>query len=123
MAETREHTHHSMDYIEIPVTDVAVAKAFYASAFGWSFNSYGPDYAGIKRLGGGGEVGGLRKEARPSEGQGPLVVLFSNNLELTLASVERFGGVITALPFDFPGGRRFHFKDPSGNELGVWANN
>ncbi len=64
MADTSEHTHHSIDYIEIPVTDVAAAKAFYASAFGCSFNAYGPDYAGIKRLGGSGEVGGLRKEAR-----------------------------------------------------------
>ena len=110
--------HHAIDYIEFPVVDMAVAQRFYADAFGWSFTAYGDEYAGIQ--GEGREVGGLRLEAQVARG-GPLVVLFSEDLEATLARVEAAGGVITTAPFDFPGGRRFHFTDPSGNELAVWA--
>ena len=110
--------HHAIDYIEFGVTDMAAAQAFYAGAFGWSFTAYGDEYAGIQ--GEGREVGGLRLEAQVARG-GPLVVLFSEDLEATLARVEAAGGVITTAPFDFPGGRRFHFTDPSGNELAVWA--
>jgi uncharacterized protein len=108
--------HHAMDYIEFTVTDMAAAKEFYGAAFGWEFNDYGPDYAGIKKEGG--EAGGLRLQETASTG-GPLVVLFSNDLDASLMSVRAAGGRITTEPFDFPGGRRFQFKDPSGNELAV----
>lgn len=123
MSETSEtgegtgHVHHAIDYIEITVRDVAEAKAFFTKAFGWAFRDYGPDYAGIQ--GAGKEAGGLCKgEAR---GGGPLVVLYSRDLDATVAAVEAAGSRIVKRPFAFPGGRRFHFADPSGNELAVWA--
>ncbi|MCA9701787.1 MAG: VOC family protein [Myxococcales bacterium] len=110
--------HHAIDYVEFAVTDLAVAKRFYGEAFDWQFTDYGPDYAGIQ--GEGREVGGLvRREGE--RGQGPLVVLFSQDLDASVAAVEAAGGTIVAPPFDFPGGRRFEFLDPSGNRLGVWA--
>jgi predicted enzyme related to lactoylglutathione lyase len=112
------HVHHAIDYIEITVTDVAAAKRFYGAAFGWTFNDYGPDYAGIQ--GQGREAGGLRQDASVRAG-GPLVVLYSRALDETLASVKKAGGRIVTEPFGFPGGRRFHFSDPSGNELAVWS--
>ena len=114
------HIHHEIDYIELAVIDMAESKRFYGAAFDWEFNDYGPDYAGIRR--GDGEAGGLRLESNVSTG-GPLVILYSENLDMTLASVREAGGRITKEPFDFPGGRRFHFQDPSGNELAVWSEN
>lgn len=117
-SESAAHQHHAIDYIELSVSDVAQAKRFYAAAFGWSFTDYGPDYAGIQ--GSGKEVGGLCKSQSVRAG-GPLVVLYSRALDATLASVRQAGGEVVKPPFDFPGGRRFHFCDPSGNELAVWS--
>lgn len=113
------HQHHAIDYIEFTVTDIAAAKQFYGEAFGWKFTDYGPDYAGIQKDGGG-EVGGLRQDSSVQTG-GPLVVLYSSDLEASLAQVRKAGGTITKPPFEFPGGRRFHFTDPSGNELSAWS--
>ena len=110
-------THHTIDYIEFTVRDLAASKRFYADAFGWEFNDYGPAYSGIR--GGDGEVGGLRP-GEPAPG-GPLVILYSDDLEASLAAVEAAGGAIAKPIFAFPGGRRFHFTDPSGNELAVWS--
>lgn len=109
---------HAIDYIELCVTDMARAKRFYADAFGWEFNDYGPEYAGIRKPDG--EAGGLRLVPEVVTG-GPLVILYSNDLEHSLESVRAAGGRITLEPFRFPGGRRFQFLDPSGNELAVWA--
>lgn len=114
-----EHRHHEIDYIEFEVTDMARSKRFYEAAFDWQFNDYGPGYAGIQKQQGG-EAGGLRVESEVSAG-GPLVILYSNDLETTLAQVREAGGQITKETYEFPGGRRFHFKDPSGNELAVWS--
>jgi predicted enzyme related to lactoylglutathione lyase len=115
--------HHAIDYIEFPVDDLAAAKRFYGDAFGWTFTDYGPDYAGIKHpIDAGEEVGGLNGAGVDGpRGDGPLVQLFSDDLEASLAAVEAAGGVIVVPPFGFPGGRRFHFTDPAGNTLGVWA--
>jgi predicted enzyme related to lactoylglutathione lyase len=113
------HQHHTIDYIELSVTDMAEAKRFYTEAFDWSFNEYGPDYAGIRKAGGG-ETGGLRRVEHVTRG-GPLVILFSGDLEASLRAVRDAGGQIVTEPFSFPGGRRFHFTDPAGNELAVWA--
>lgn len=112
--------HHTIDYVEIAAADLAASKAFYAAAFGWTFNDYGPGYAGIRTVDGEGEVGGLSAASTPSRG-GPLVLLYSDTLDATAAAVEAAGGAVTAGPYAFPGGRRFHFTDPSGNELGVWS--
>ena len=109
------HTHHAIDYIEITVTDMDAAKAFYTSAFGWSLTDYGPEYAGIG--GDGSEQGGLRLDAATE----PLVILYSDNLEATLEAVTEAGGTIAKPIESFPGGRRFHFTDPAGNELAVWS--
>jgi uncharacterized protein len=115
------HRHHTVDYIEIPVVDVAVAKEFYGSAFGWTFNDYGPDYAGIQDPArSGAEIGGLAKSDAVRVG-GPLVLLFSDDLDASVEAVVAAGGNVVNGPYAFPGGRRFHFADPSGNELGVWA--
>lgn len=116
------HEHHTIDYIEFTVLDLAEAKRFYGAAFGWTFQDYGPEYAGIQRseARGGGEVGGLRQDAEVAKG-GPLVVLYSSDLEASVQAVRSAGGSVVVEPFDFPGGRRFHFRDPSGNELAVWS--
>lgn len=112
------HHHHAIDYIEFSVRSLADAKRFYGEAFGWQFTDYGPVYAGIH--GQDREVGGLyeTEEARPT---GPLVILYSENLEESVRAVEQAGGAILRSPYAFPGGRRFHFADPSGNELAVWS--
>jgi predicted enzyme related to lactoylglutathione lyase len=115
------HPHHGIDYVELTVTDLEQAKRFYGAAFGWQFNDYGPEYAGIRSPGGGAsEVGGLRLDKRTHRG-GPLVLLYSTDLDLSVSAVTQAGGTVVAGPYEFPGGRRFHFTDPSGNELGVWA--
>ena len=110
--------HHAIDYIEFTVTDLPRAKAFYGSAFGWKLNDYAPHYAGIQ--GEGREVGGMRQDAQVRPG-GPLVILYSKDLEASLKAVTDAGGTILQAPYEFPGGRRFHFADPSGNELAVWS--
>jgi hypothetical protein len=112
------NTHHAIDYIELTVRDLAVAKRFYAAAFGWEFNDYGPAYAGIR--GNDREVGGLRRTDELRRG-GPLVIVYSADLEASLAAVRSAGGRIVTEPYAFPGGRRFHFADPSDNELAVWS--
>jgi predicted enzyme related to lactoylglutathione lyase len=106
-----------IDYIEFQTTDMASTKRFYSDAFGWEFTDYGPDYASFAdgRL-----TGGFTVAAEVTAG-GPLVVLYSTNLEELEARVRDSGGQIVREIFSFPGGRRFHFTDPSGNELAVWS--
>lgn len=112
--------HHAINYIELTVTDLDTAKRFYTEAFGWQFNDYGPGYAGIKSPQGDSEVGGLRKDEEVRAG-GPLVLLYSADLDRSVEAVRDAGGQVVNGPYEFPGGRRFHFTDPGGNELGVWA--
>ena len=119
------HTHrisHTLDYVELSVTDMQAACDFYGAAFGWTFTSYGDDYSGIRTSAeaDGEEAGGLALAEQVIRG-GPLVLLYSDDLDATLAAVRAAGGEIVNGPYEFPGGRRFHFVDPSGNELGVWA--
>ena len=86
-----------------------------------TFNDYGPDYAGIRSPGGEGEVGGLNPAGTPQRG-GPLVLLYSDDLDATVAAVQAAGGEVVEGPFQFPGRPSLPtFTDPSGNELGVWA--
>lgn len=112
--------HHAFSYVELTVTDLAAAQAFYEAAFGWTFVDYGPGYAGIVD-GSEEEVGGLvvKPAARPVGG--PFVLIHSDDLDATLQAIVAAGGDVVAGPYDFPGGRRLHFVDPSGNELGVWS--
>jgi len=105
-----------IDYIELRGGDLAASRNFYSAAFGWSFVDYGPGYAAFE---GAGIDGGL-DGAAPDDRQ-PLIILKADDLADALARVEAAGGTITDPIFEFPGGRRFHFRDPSGNVLGVWA--
>jgi uncharacterized protein len=106
-----------IDYIEFPATDVAKTKGFYQQVFGWKFTDYGPDYTSFEdgRL-----SGGFTKEGKVVRG-GPLVVLYASDLAAIEKKVRDAGGLIVKDAFSFPGGRRFHFTDPSGNELAVWS--
>jgi predicted enzyme related to lactoylglutathione lyase len=109
-----------IDFIEFPARTaeaVAQAKAFYAKTFGWTFKDWGDDYADTQSSGVGSGFN-ADPEHRPSQ---PLVVIFASDLELAERKVQASGGKVTKAIFSFPGGRRFHFQDPCGNELGVWS--
>ena len=101
-------------YIELAAGDLAATKAFYSRVFGWSFTDYGPSYAAFDE----GLEGGFQAD-RAEAAAAPLVVLWADDLEAMRARVQSGGGEITREIFDFPGGRRFHFRDPAGAELGV----
>ena len=105
-----------IDYIEFSATQIAKTKQFYIDAFGWKFTDYGPDYTSFED---GRVTGGFAKAAAVTKGA--LVVIYAVDLEATQARVQKAGGTIVKPPFSFPGGRRFHFTDPSGNELAVWS--
>ena len=119
MAHKATHTHHRIDYIELAATDIAASKKFFTAAFGWTFTDYGPEYAGFSD-GRDGEAGGLRLEKKVATG-GPLVVMYSSAIEKTRDAVKKAGAKLTKDIFEFPGGRRFQFLDPAGNELAVWG--
>lgn len=106
-----------VDYIEFPATNIEEAKRFYSEVFGWEFTDYGPDYTSFSdgRLSGGFSVAPEVKQG------GPLVVLYSTDLQGIKDRVTESGGSVVRETFEFPGGRRFHFTDPSGNELAVWS--
>lgn len=111
--------HHSLHYIELPSTDNTAMKAFYGDVFGWTFQDWGETYVAIH---GAGVEGGFDAESeRKPCGQGALVIVYSKDLEASENAVKAAKGQITVPIFSFPGGRRFHFKDPSGNELGIWT--
>ncbi len=114
--ENAQH-HHRLDYIELTVSDIPAAKAFYGGAFGWRFTDWGDAYSAFEdgRLGGGVHTQG---EVTPG---GPLVILYSQDLEASAEAVTAHGGRIVKAIFSFPGGRRFHFADPAGNVLAVWS--
>jgi len=114
---TEDTRDRRIDYIELPAVDIEAMKVFYGQAFGWTFEDYGPDYSSFRD---GRMDGGFRKEPKIERG-GPLVVLFAADLEATEARIRKLGGRIVREIFSFPGGRRFHFADPSGNELAVWS--
>ena len=108
---------NKIGYVEMPGTDLPATKGFYAEAFGWTFTDYGPTYAAF---GDAGLDGGF--QADPAQvPAAPLVVVFAKDLEAIEAKVIAAGGVILKPIFSFPGGRRFHFRDPSGNELAVFT--
>ena len=110
-------THLKIDYVEFASGDLAKSKAFFDKAFGWDFQDYGPDYAAMTNAG---LDGGLQSD--PAEANAaPLVILKADDLEAAEAAVKAAGGTVTRPIFPFPGGRRFHFREPGGNELGVWS--
>ena len=112
--------HHKINYIEIPASAIEASKSFFNTVFDWQFVDYGPDYASF--LNAGIDGGFYRSDLTALTNSGSvLVVLYSQNLESTLAKVQEAGGVIIKPIFSFPGGRRFQFLDPSGNEFAVWS--
>jgi uncharacterized protein len=113
-------TDRRIDYLEFPAAHIEDAKAFYSTVFGWEFQDYGPDYCSFNdgRLDG----GFFRSDLRGSVSAGSvLVVIYAEDLEATELRVKEHGGAIVKEIFSFPGGRRFHFVDPNGNELAVWS--
>ena len=107
---------YRFDYLEFPSSDGSKSRAFFADAFGWHFTSYGPTYDAINDAG---IDAGIQSD--PAEASGaPLAIIRTTDLEAAERAVVAAGGVITAPAFDFPGGRRFHFREPGGNELAVW---
>lgn len=105
-----------LNYVEIAATDVAKSQKFYENAFGWKMTQFGPTYAATTTddvdLG----LQGDKSEAPKA----PLPIVQVDDLEAALKAVTTAGGKITVPIFSFPGGRRFHFTDPSGNELAAW---
>jgi len=112
--------HEKINYVEFPAKDLAATKAFFESVFSWSFTDYGPEYTAFENQG---MDGGFFQSdlASSTERGAALIVFYSNQLEATLAKVEKAGGSIIKPIFSFPGGRRFHFTEPSGNEFAVWS--
>ena len=112
--------HGKISYVEFPATDLAATKQFFQSVFGWSFKDYGPDYASFSKQG---LDGGFSQSDLSSltDNGAALIVLYSESIEATQAKIEQAGGNIVKPLFSFPGGRRFHFCEPSGNELAVWT--
>ena len=106
-----------IDYVELPsATAHELTRAFYAKAFGWTFTDYGPDYAATTS----GDVD-MGLTGQPEEAlAAPLPVIRVDDLEAAFDAVMKSGGIIAKAIFSFPGGRRFHFIDPSGSELAVW---
>ncbi|WP_111642876.1 VOC family protein [Marinimicrobium alkaliphilum] len=109
-----------INYIEMPSRDIEATKAFFSAAFEWSFVDYGPDYVAIENAGIDGGFFKSDKVASTDNGS-VLVVLYSAKLEATVESVKSAGGTVIQDIFSFPGGRRFHFSDPTGNEFAVWS--
>jgi uncharacterized protein len=106
-----------IDYVEFPADDIPAVKRFYADVFGWKSEDYGPDYTSFHdgRL-----AGGFTRE-RAATGSGVLIVIYAKDLEAIRRRIVAAGGRIVREPFEFPGGRRFHFTDPARNELAVWS--
>lgn len=112
--------HHTLHYIELPALSVSDMKAFYGSVFGWTFTDYGPGYAAFHGAGVEGGFDESQDYIAPNK-PGAFVILYSDDLGATEQTVIKAGGQVCVPTYGFPGGKRFHFKDPSGNELGVWT--
>ena len=112
--------HETINYVEFPSKDISMTKLFFETVFGWSFEDYGPEYTAFS---GAGLDGGFYKSdlVSSTKNGAALIVFYSNNLDETLAKVKDSGGVVVKDIFSFPGGRRFHFEEPSGNEFAVWS--
>ncbi len=124
---TQPERNFQIDYIEFPSSDIQATKRFYHAVFAWEFKDWGADYSSFHdgRLGGGFWTAAKTAEVGNSIGQdsvtGPLVVIYATALDDVYRKVTEAGGKIVREPFDFPGGKRFHFADPSGNVLAVWS--
>jgi predicted enzyme related to lactoylglutathione lyase len=112
--------HEKINYIEIPAKNLKATKKFFESIFSWSFIDYGPEYTSFSNEG---VDGGFYQSdlISSTENGSVLIVFYSNDLESTQKKIQQAGGIIIKSIFDFPGGKRFHFSDPNGNEYAVWT--
>ena len=112
--------HEKLNYVEYPTKNISATKRFFETVFAWTFTDFGSDYAAFSNEGldGGFYTAHLCSNAQSG---GALLVFYSNHLEATEAKIKQAGGIISTTTFDFPGGRRFHFTEPSGNEFAVWS--
>jgi predicted enzyme related to lactoylglutathione lyase len=114
------NTHEKLNYVEFPAADLPSTKGFFEKAFGWSFVDYGPAYTAFAGQGLDGGFFQAEQRSRTADGAA-LLIFYSSDLERTLEKVTGAGGAIVKPIFAFPGGRRFHFTEPSGNEFAVWS--
>ena len=115
--------HEKINYVEFAAKDLPATKAFFQTAFNWTFADYGSEYIAFSNEGLDGgffKVSSLEVASTTDKG-GALLIFYSKQLEATLAKVEKAGGKVNKPIFPFPGGRRFHFVEPSGNEFAVWS--
>ena len=112
--------HEKINYVEFPAKDIEATKAFFTAVFGWSFVDYGPEYTAFSNEGIDGGFFKSNLTVSPENGSA-LIVFYSKTLEQTQSKIEKSGGSISKPIFAFPGGRRFHFQDPNGNEYAVWS--
>ena len=119
-ANADDNRENGINYIEFPMLDAAATEQFYGSAFGWQFQHWGEDYMSFN---GAVVEGGFHKVESMQATEHPqvLVIMYTANLEAKLDQVRQAGGRISQDIFSFPGGRRFHFLDPNGNQLAVWS--
>lgn len=112
--------HEKIDYVEFPAKDLNKTKTFFSTVFGWQFEDFGPEYTAFSNQG---LDGGFFKsdQITSTKTGSALIVFFSNDLESTQNKIEAAKGTICKPIFSFPGGRRFHFCDPNGNEYAVWS--
>lgn len=111
-------TNNLINYVEFKTTNINTIKTFYNTVFGWTFTNYGPTYVAFSNSG---LEGGFELTEDPITSNGPLIVLYHKDLQTIQQSILDHGGKIAKDIFSFPGGRRFHFVDPSGNELAIWS--
>jgi uncharacterized protein len=114
---SKSRPERQIDYIELPARDMARTKEFYSTVFGWKFEDYGPDYTSFFD---GRMAGGFTTET-PAPSKGLLLVIYASDLADFQKKITAAGGKIVKDTFSFPGGQRFHFADPNGNELAVWS--
>lgn len=108
---------YEIDFAEFPSTSAAASGRFFERAFGWAVTPYGPDYTDVRT---GGVTLGFQSDAAEQSGA-PLLTIRADDLAAARKAVEAAGGEVTKEPFAFPGGRRFHFREPGGSELAVWC--
>ncbi len=111
---------NNINYIELPSKNIEATKEFFSSVFGWAFTDFGAEYTSFTNQGINGGFYKADKECRTENGS-PLIVLYSDSLKSTQQTIEKNGGEIIKPIFSFPGGYRFHFTDPNGNEYAVWS--
>jgi len=112
--------YEKINYLEFPAKNIDAAKTFFSTVFGWTFTDYGPEYSAFSNAG---MDGGFYQSdlTVSTENGSALIVFFSKELERTQTKIEAAGGTMVKPIFSFPGGRRFHFADPNGNEYAVWS--